>query len=350
MSRETMQRVPGTSLWIALSLIAASPGCGGPGIAPSYPGTLVLVADDAANTLLEIEPNSGHVRHRYAVAGPVVAIATARNGQYAATIDARGDVVVCDLARQGIDATWQAAGSGRATGLVFADRRSTLAASFAGSGDVLLIGRESGRVEARIATDCASIVALSRSTDGDTLLAGCSGPDAIVRVDPAGRRVVERFELAATPTSIAAGAFENGTRAQPGRPRSAAFDFEVPPLALASDLAGRVLVASARSTGEVLIALEEHRGEPLRIQIAAAEPAPAPWPVVVDPDGHHAFVSIAGEGRVVVVDLRAGEVRGEFTVGGRPGAVAWTLRRAQPRLGLGVGLEDAGRDGTLRAR
>lgn len=308
-------------LFGAATFLAA---CESSSIAPSYPGTLVLVADDASGELLEIEPNGGHVRERYAVSAPVVAIATASNGQYAATIDPQGACVVLDLARQGRDAEWRLAGPGAVTGLAFADRRSTLAVSRAGSGDVLLVGRESGRVEARVATGCASVVALARATDGDALLAGCDGPPSIVRIDVARRAVVERLDLDVAPTSIAAGAFDHGARVGAGaaEPESVASDFE-----------GRVLVTTASASGDLAVRADAR--EPARVALAA--PDAARWPVVVDLDGRSAFVSIPREGRVVVVDLRALAVRGEYRVGGRPGALAWTLSRWPPETETGIG-------------
>lgn len=312
------------------ALLAA---CESSSIAPSYPGTLLLVANDASGELLEVEPNGGNVRERYAVVAPVVAIATASNGQYAATIDPHGAVVVVDLARQLNDGAWRLQTSGTVTGLVFADRRSTLAASCAGSGDVLLVGRESGRIEARVGTGCASVVALARSTDGDALLAGCDGPPSIVRIDVARRAVVERVALATAPTSIAAGFVDHGTN--PFLPGDK-FDLEWPPYAVASDFEGQVVVASCRHDGQLVI-VRNMGLEPDRVAIAAPDLAPTPWAVAVDPDGKVAFVSIVGEGRVVVVDLHANRVRGEYAVGGRPGALAWTVMRAPPEFGVDSG-------------
>jgi len=62
----------------ALASLLLVTGCASSSaIAPSPPGTLLLVAEDATSRLAEIEPNSGHVRHRYPVAGPVVSIVLA---------------------------------------------------------------------------------------------------------------------------------------------------------------------------------------------------------------------------------------------------------------------------------
>lgn len=297
---------------IALASAGCLASCANTSIAPSYPGTLVLVADDATNTLLEIEPNSGHVRHRYDVEGPVVAVATARNGQYAATIDAQGDVVVCDLPRQGRDAAWRVDGGGAPTSLAFADRRSTLAAGFAGSGDVLLLGRESGRVEARIATGAGPIESLRIADGGDALLA-TRADGSSARLDVAQRRLATSDGTSTSDASI------TGPRA-----RAHAVD-------------DRVVATTSAATGE-LVVVEHGHGEPARIAIAPAEPAATrAWPVAIDPDGRLAFVSLPDAGRVVVVDLRARSVRGAYEIGGRPGAIAWTLMRAPSEFDVRAG-------------
>ncbi len=320
---------------LACALSALAPSCADTRIAPSYPGTLVLVADDASNSLAEVEPNGGHVRYRYAVPAPVAAIATARNGQYAAVISTSGAAVVCDLGRQGRDAEWSLAGHGRPTGLVFADRRSTLAASFADSGAILLVGRESGRVEGRIATECGSVVALQLAKRGDSIWALCDGPPALVRVDPDGARVVERRALDGSPSSFVVGDDEASAWIVIGSTGGAyawnaaagRVELGAGPAVLGADLHAQTVVASLSTRGELVVLRAD--GEAANVHIPVAEPdGSRAWPVRVDPDGRWAFVAIAAEGRVVVVDLGTHAVRGAFDIGGAPGTIAWTLMRA----------------------
>lgn len=314
-------------------------------IAPSPPGTLLLVAEDATSTLAEIEPNGGHVRHRYPIAGPVVSIALARNGQYAATIDARGEVVVCDLARQGIDARYRIAGAGTATAITFTDRRSTLAAAFAESGEVRVFGRESGRTERVIATGSASVVALCPGFEVGELVAACDGPARLVRLDAESGSTLESIALEGTATSLARGADfasttvaldVNGRGALWSARRTIADEFEGS-IALASTRVRDTIVASESSSGSLYL----HDGtNSRRVHVANADPtAGNSWRTSLDPNARNAFVAIPDENRVVVVDVAAGSVRGEYAGLSRPGVIAWTFQRAPPEVGI-----DAGRD------
>ncbi len=327
-------------------LVASLASCAAdPSIAPSYPGTLVLVADDAAHTLLEIEPNGGHVRHAYAVEGPVVAIAIARNGQYAATIDADGDVVVCDLARQGIDAAWHVQRTGRASGLVFADRRSTLLAAFDGTGELAVLSRESGRQLGTIVSHAQGVQALARTPDGRrvALISGSPDGDDWIDLDepvrrgrvgarapldalaPGSRGEVWSHARGETTVLFTAGSASAGTALEVGPA----------PLGLAVVPEGVRAVATCAATGELVLLDGTARTVVARVNVGPAEPgAQRAWPVIVDPDSRCAFVSVPTAGRVVVVDLRTHAVRGAYEVGGRPGALAWTLMRAPPEVGL----------------
>lgn len=317
--------------------IAWTTACAGTSIAPSYPGTLVLVADDSNSTLAEIEPNSGHVRERYDIAAPVAAIATARNGQYAAVISENGSVVVCDLGRQGRDAAWSLAGGARVSGLVFADRRTTLAASFADSGEVLFLGRESGRVTKRISTGCSSVVALKLAHEGDSIWALCDGPASLVRIDTDEGKVSQRVALDGRALAFAVGksaetswiALDSAAGVAAWNQKHGRVELGAGPIALAADFSGDHVVASSCSFGELVWIVDGGSVTSARVTIGPPESGAArAWPVYVDPDGRSAFVSIPAQGRVVVVDLKSHAVRGAFEVGGRPGVIAWRLMRA----------------------
>lgn len=319
-------------------------GCTSSGaIAPSAPGTLLLVAEDATSTLAEIEPNSGHVRHRYSVAGPVVAIAASRNGQYAATIDARGEVVVCDLARQGIDARYRVEGAGAALGIAFADRRSTLVATFAGSGEVQVFGRESGRIERLIATGSSRVRALCPGFELGEIIAACDGPARLVCIDVESGTALETIALDGTPTALARGAdFEATTVAldvdghaslwSAGRSIAGSFEGSI---ALAPTRHADTLVASEPDSGSLILVGE---ADSRRIRVAIPDSSGhSPWRAVLDPSGRNAFVAIPHEDRVVVVDVALCSVRGEYTGLARPGAIAWTFRRTHPEVEFEVG-------------
>ncbi len=335
--RATIPARTSLTLVCTAGALAWTAACADTRIAPSYPGTLVLIADDATSTLAEIEPNGGHVRERYDVAAPVAAIATARNGQYAAVISESGSVVVCDLARQGRDAAWSVAGGGRVSGLVFADRRSTLAASFADSGEVQFLGRESGRVTRRVPTGCSSVVALELALEGDSIWALCDGPASLVRFDTDKGHVSERIALDGRPLAFAAGnsaktswvALATGADVAAWNPTHGRVQLGAGPVALAADFSGDHVVASACTTGELVWIVDDGRVTSTRVTVGPAESGAArAWPVYVDPDGRSAFVSIPAQGHVVVVDLETHAVRGAFEVGGQPGVIAWTLMRA----------------------
>jgi len=327
-----------------LAIIVLVAGCASnSAIAPSPPGTLLLVAEDATSTLAEIEPNSGHVRHRYTVAGPVVSIALARNGQYAATIDATGEVVVCDLPRQGIDARYRIEGAGTVTALAFADRRSTLVASFDDAGDVRVFGRESGRLERAISTGSSRVIALCPGFAVGEIIAACEGPARLVRLDTESGRTLESVALDGTPRSLARGsdfqttlvALDVGGHLElwsSGRRIAAAFEG---PIELAPTRVEHTIVASEPASGSLFI-LDAAGSR--RVRVASPDPSvTTPWRTALDPSGRYAFVAIPSSERVVVVDVASGSVRGEYTGLSRPSAIAWTFQRAPPGFDLHLG-------------
>lgn len=318
-------------------------GCADMRIAPSYPGTILLVAEDGAPALDEIEPNGGNIRWRYPTMGPAVAIAVSRNGQFAATIEPSGQVVIDDLGLQRQDGAFRVAGAGQATGLVFADRRSTLLASFDGSGDVLAFTRGSGQVERRIATGSGSVHGLVLAPDGKVALALCDAPAGIVAIDlekliPGARVATEARVTSVTAHDASLGRWTtlDGLGDVVFHRTPDGGDVRVPigppPLQVASDVRGGHVVVSCPATGELVLLDAIGPSVVARVGIGAAS-AERAWRVLVDPIGKNAFVSVPGEDRVVVVDPESHTVRGAYTVGDRPGAIAWAFQRLPPESG-----------------
>ncbi len=318
-------------------------GCADLRIAPSYPGTILLVAEEGASALDEIEPNGGHIRWRYETNGPAVAIAVSRNGQYAATIEPSGQVVVDDLGFQRRDGAFHVAGPGRPTGLVFADRRSTLLAAFDGAGDLRVIERNSGQVERTIATGCGSVRGLVLAPDGKSALALCDAPASLVAIDleklTAGQPVATEGRV----TSVTAHEASLGRwttyeglgdvvfRATP-EGKDVRVPIGPPPLFVASDVRGGHVAVSCAATGELVLLDKSGQTVAARVSVGSAT-AERAWPVLVDPIGKNAFVCVPGEDRVVVVDPESHTVRGAYALGDRPGAIAWAFQRLPPEVG-----------------
>jgi DNA-binding beta-propeller fold protein YncE len=330
-------------LVVCSALPALASGCADLRIAPSYPGTIFLVAEEGTPALAEIEPNGGNVRWRYPTLGPAVAVAVSRNGQYAATIEPSGQVVVHDLQQRRQDASFRVVGTGRPTGLVFSDRRSTLLASFDGSGELLAFARSSGRVERVIATGGGGVHGLFLAPDGKSALALCDGPAGIVAID------LERMQagpLASTEsraTSVTAHDANRGrwTTFQGSgdvayRRSPAESDVRIaigpPPLFVASDVEGGHVAVSCAATGELVLLDASGTAIAARVRVGAPASDRA-WPVLVDPIGKNAYVGVPGEDRVVVVDPGSRTVRGAYALGDRPGAIAWAFQRLPPEVG-----------------
>jgi len=333
---------------VPLNLLFLSPtlllsGCADLRIAPSYPGTILLVAEEGTPALDEIEPNGGNIRWRYQTMGPAVAIAVSRNGQFAATIEPSGQVVVADLALQRQDGAFRVAGPGRPTGLVFADRRSTLLASFDGSGDLLAFTRGSGKVERTIATGSGSVHGLVLAPDGKVALALCDAPAGLVTIDlenlTAGPRVATQARVTSV-TAHDAGSGRWTTFEGQGdvvfRRTPDAGDVRVPigppPLQVAADVRGGHVVVSCPATGELVLLDAAGPSVAARVRIGTPS-ADRAWAVLVDPIGKNAFVCVPGEDRVVVVDPQSHTVRGAYALDDRPGAIAWAFQRLPPEVG-----------------
>ncbi|MBL8860455.1 MAG: hypothetical protein JNK02_00440 [Planctomycetes bacterium] len=310
-------------------------------IAPSWPGTTLLVAEDASATLCELEPNGGRVRHRYPLFADCAAIAAGRSGEYAAAIRATGEVAVLDLGRYGVDARYAVAGAGRASGLAFVDRLTRLAAAFDGAGDVLVFGRESGRIEHAIPTGAAGVVALAAGHRSGELVAAVTSPDELVWLDADLGRVVRRVALPGRPAALARGSEAGGTWAivatdgglRAWSERRGILEALSGPAALAVAAEAGTAVASDAASGAVLV---WSAAGLTRIAVAEPDLTGAAWPIAVDPEGRNAFVALRSSGRVAAVDLREGRVRGAYAPLAAPARVAWSLRRELPEGGAAL--------------
>ncbi|MCY2960460.1 MAG: hypothetical protein NTY35_09880, partial [Planctomycetota bacterium] len=173
----------------ALCLALAATSCAtDTRLAPSWPGSYLLVAEEGA--LAVIEPNAGFVRDRFEAAADPRAIAVASNGQYAAVLGADGALSVVDLFERRTDSRFQLIGAGPASGLVFGDRRSTLLAAFEGSGEIQVVERDSGSPMATIQTGATQVRALVRAPSGRRVAAVSGEPDGMDWIDmdaPTGR-------------------------------------------------------------------------------------------------------------------------------------------------------------------
>jgi hypothetical protein len=330
---------------LSCTLLGIASSCADLRIAPSYPGTIFLVAEESPPALAEIEPNGGNLRWRYPTMGPAVAVAVSRNGQFAATIEPSGQVVVDDLGLRRQDGAFRVVGTGQPTGLVFADRRSTLLASFDGSGDLLAFGKGSGQVERTVATGCGSVRGLVLTPDCERATAICDAPASLVTIDLDSFSVRARMATAGLVTSVTSQ--DEGSEHWNGRWMTIAGSGDLavhmggetqripiapPPLQVAADVNGEHVVVSCASTGELV--LLEGDGRTIGARLSVGRPAgDRAWPVLVDPIGRNAFVSIPGEDRVVAVDLETRTVRGAYTTLQRPGAIAWAFQRLPPEAG-----------------
>lgn len=328
---------------LSCTLLGLASACADLRIAPSYPGTIFLVAEEGTPALAEIEPNGGNIRWRYQTMGPAVAIAVSRNGQFAATIEPTGQVVVDDHGLQRQDGAFRVVGNGQPTGLVFSDRRSTLLASFDGSGDVLAFSRGSGKVERTIATGCGSVRGLVLAPEGKVALALCEAPTGIVAIDLDKLTAGQPEATSGRVISVTAHDANRGrwlTLEGSGdvvfRRTPAESDVRVaigpPPLFVAADVRGGHLAVSCPATGELVLLDASGQAVSARVHVGSPSTDRA-WPVLVDPIGKNAFVSVPGEDRVVVVDPASRAVRGAYTLGDRPGAIAWAFQRLPPEVG-----------------
>jgi hypothetical protein len=305
---------------------------------------VVLVATADPGGLSVIEPNGGRLRHVFPLAGAVAALAPGRSGEYAAALDPAGEVAVFDLVREVPDAHHTIAGTGRASGVAFVDRLTRLAVAFDGAGEVVVLRRESGRIDARVPTGAAHVLALVSGHRSGEVLAALGAPEAIAWIDVDAATVTRRVDLPGRPLAVGRGSptegawalVEDAGRVRLWNERTGAV----------ADLAGRgslttaapsgVAVASDPAAGGIVVAAD---GATFRIPVRAPAAAGTEWPVAVDPEGRNAFVAIPDEDRVVSVDLHERRVRGAYAGLGNPQAVAWSLRRELP----GDGGDEGGR-------
>jgi hypothetical protein len=330
---------PALGAALLAALLALAPGCADTRLAPSWPGSYVLVAERGERALAEIDPNGGRVRRRFDAEGATTAVAVSRNGQYAVTLTESGRYVVRDLALERRDGAHDLARPAQPVALVFADRRSTLLVGGAGSGELAFLARGSARVERALDTGSSAVRALATAPPW-TAWAACAGPPQLVGVDLEQRELRARLPLEAVPIGLAVAdagrelwvAFEGlGELAvldASGGGTATRVEVGPAPLAIeAADEAGLICVSVA-AQGELVLLDRARREIVARVALGTPQPAAAaPWPVLADPDARHAFVALPAEDRVAVVDLATRALRGSIPTGRGPAALAWAFRR-----------------------
>lgn len=328
---------------VAFALVS----CADTRVAPSWPGSHVLVAEDGA--LAVIEPNSGRVRDRLEAPRDARAVAVSADGRYAAAFGADGDVVVVDLVERRTDARFRPRPSasrhvhGAPSGVDFADRRSTLLTSFAASGAIDVVSRDSGEPQGTITSDARGIGALTRAPDGRRYALLRDAPDGAdwIEIDAPTRRgastSAERVDAIA-PTDAAGVVWHHASGETTVRRSSAAgaeiaIEVGAPPFELAAIPDSTRAAVTAAASGELVVLDAATSSVVARVFVGAPDAARA-WSLLVDPDGRHAYVAVRGEDRVAVVDLATSSVRGSIATGRAPGAMAFAFRRADPRDSL----------------
>jgi len=338
-----MQRTLGT---LILAFVAAA--CGADTrIAPAWPGSYLVVGESGA--LAVIEPNGGAVHDRFEGPTDPRDVAVSGDGRFAAVLGADGALAVVDLHERRTETRFHVAGAGPASGLVYADRRSTLVVAFEGSGELALVTRGGGSPEGTIATGGRGVIDLARAPDGRRVAALTGMADGTDWIEFDAPTLRGGSDSAHTLDAIAPGSdrgemwchaqSESAVRYTAGAGKAEiALELGEPPFAIAAVPGARRAVVSSARSGELVIVDGAARAITARVAVGRADPAATRgWAVLVDPDSRQAFVAIPGEARVVVVDLATFAVRGEYATGPRPSALAWTVQRSGPGSGLGVG-------------
>jgi len=85
---------------------------------------------------------------------------------------------------------------------------------------------------------------------------------------------------------------------------------------------GRLVLISDLEGGELVVLDRAERKQIKRIQLGRS-----PEGILIVPDGSHAYVGVAGENNVAVIDLKTLEVTGRISTGSGPDGMAWAERR-----------------------
>ena len=301
-------------------------------------GTLVVVNKGEA-TLTVIDAASGTIRGRVPTGrGPHEVVLTGDGATAIVTdygVETGGSTLtIVDVAGLRVARTVDLGRHTRPHGVSVMPGDELVAVTSEASGHVVLVRIADGEIAAEIPTGHPGSHMLAMVGDGETIYTSNMGDATVGELDVAGGELVRSVGVPARPEAIGVtndgsevwvGSNEQGTVSvvRPGTSEveTALAGFEWPYRILFTPDRRLVLIPDL-GRNELRIVDRVSREELARLEFPGARPQG----ITLDDDASHAFLSLADEGRMVVIDLERREVVRSIDTGPTPDGVAFTTR------------------------
>ncbi len=353
-------------LTLGLVLFAA---CATPNkIAPSNPGSYLIVLEKQDGKAAVIEPNSGCVKDRYDTDAGPHEVAVSGNGQYAVVTN-YGDggtqghtLTVLDLLKRHRESTIELGPLERPHGIAFLDLRSTVLVTSESSDSVLEVSVQKMRVERRIATGAKGTHMLALSPDRKRAYTANVGSGTVSVLDLEKGVLVQQIEVGQKPEGIAVGrdgriwvGLNDEAKVvviDPSTLKVTDSVADLPfPIRVKLTYDGKLAVVSCAASGEVELIDAQTLKVVARIPMEKLDPAPMDTPdgmtagspvpvgIVIHPDSNLAFVALNAANKVAVIDLNERRVRGYYATGNGPDGMAWSYHLGDPNGNIFDGVD-----------
>lgn len=337
-------------------------------IAPSNPGSYLVVLEKEDGKASVIEPNSGWVKDRYETDVGPHEVAVSGNGQYAvvANYGDRGTqghtLTVLSLLQRKRESTIELGPGERPHGITFLDLRSTVLVTSESSSSVLEVSVQKMKVTRKIPTGAKGSHMLALSLDRKRAYTANVGSGTVSVLDLVKGELVQQIEVGRQPEAIAVGRdgriwvglndeakvviIDPNTLAVTGSVAELPF-----PIRVKLTYDGKLAVVSCAASGEVALIDTQTLQVVARIPMEKLDPAPTDTPdgmtpgssvpvgIVIEPESKYAFVALNAAKKVAVIDLQERRVRGYYETGNGPDGMAWSYHVGDPRGNIFDGVD-----------
>jgi YVTN family beta-propeller protein len=346
---------------LALVSIAA---CEAPNrIAPSWPGSYLVVLEKQDAQAAVIEPNSGWVKDRFATDAGPHEVVVSRNGEFAVTSNygdggTRGHTLtVIALLERRRESTIDLSPHERPHGIVFLDRRSTVLVTSETSSAVLEVSLRGLKVERTIPTGAQGSHMIALSLDHKRAYTTNVGSGTVSVLDIEKGELVKQIQVGSKPEGLDVASdgriwvgLNDEARVVVIDPNSLAVTESIAdlplPIRVKVTFDGKLAVVSCAASNEIALIDTKTLQIVARIPMMKLDAGPTgaregftpgssmPIGIVIDPQSKLAFVALNAADKVAVIDLEEHRVRGHFETGHGPDGMAFVFQLSDPRGSL----------------